>query len=367
MEVVKKIFKKAWDIIKKILGQLWLLLDSIKGFLIVIGIAILILFLGSMITHNVLRFEEISIKYTGEYKKLYVAKDGMMNVYVNGGGNQTILIMSGFGVSSPTLEYKALADELGKEYKVIIVEYPGTGFSLSTKDQRSNKNIVEEVRAALKSAEINGPYILMPFDISNIYAMYYAENYPDEVSAIVSIDGMYPKAINKDSFKDDYLPNYISNVKFHSIIGFTGLYRWETYLYPEKYNIDKLENNDSYKETEIKIYRRLLANKYLTKEMRNQLKYLENNMKEMLEYEYSENLPVVQIVLNDRIDEYQSRGENLKKYVTDVVTNPTIQKTRILDKDVEYYLFENTEVILNSLKNDLNFDYDSEEDTEIIE
>ena len=98
-----------------------------------------------MITHNVLRFEEISINYTGEYKKLYDSKDSMMNVYVTGGGNQTILIMSGFAVSSPTLEYKALADELGKEYRVVIVEYPGTGFSLSTKDERTNKNIVEEI------------------------------------------------------------------------------------------------------------------------------------------------------------------------------------------------------------------------------
>ena len=365
MEVVKKIlavFKKIWEIIKKILGQLWLVIDSIKGVLIVVGIALLIVFLGSIITHNILRFEEISIKYTGEYKKLYDAKDGMMNVYVTGGGEQTILIMSGFAVSSPTLEYKALADELGKEYRVVIIEYPGTGFSLSTKDKRSNKNMVEEIREALKSAEISGPFILMPFDISNIYAMYYAENYSDEVLAVVSIDGMYPNAINKKSFKDEYLPNYISNVNFHSVISFSGLYRWETYLYPEKYNIDKLEKNDSYEETEIKIYRRLLANKYYTKEMRNQIKALEANMKEMLEYEYPENLPVVQILLNSTVEEYKTRGENLKKYATDMVTNTKIQKTRVLNNELEHYLFEDTKIILNSLRNDLIFDYEEIEE-----
>ena len=365
MEVLKKIIavlKKIWEIIKKILGQLWLIVDSIKGVLIVVGIAVLILILGSVVTHNILRSEEISIKYTGEYKKLYDAKAGMMNVYVTGGGSQTILIMGGFAVSSPVLEYKALADELGNEYRVVIVEYPGTGFSLSTKDKRTNKNMVEEIRDALKSAEITGPFILMPFDISNIYAMYYAENYSDEVLGIVSINGMYPKAINRDSFKDEYLPNYISNVNFHSIISLSGLYRWETYLYPEKYNIDKLEKNEAYEETEIKIYRRLLANKYYTKEMRNQIKALESNMKEMVDYEYPENLPVVQILLNSTVEEYGARGENYKKYATDVVTNTKIQKTRILNKEIEYYLFEDSKIILNALRNDLIFDYEDIEE-----
>lgn len=355
-----KILKGILNVIKKIFGQIWLILDSIKGFLIVIGIIFLILFMASTITHNVLRFEEISIKYTGEYKKLYSAKDGMMNVYVTGEGEETILIMSGFAVASPTLEYKSIADQLSQEYRVVIVEYPGTGFSLSTKEDRTNKNIIEEVRDALNSAEVYGPYILMPIDISNIYAMYYAENYPEEVEAIVSIDGMYPKAIKKSSFKDEYLPNYISNVRFYSIIGITGIYRWETYLEPEKYNINKLEENDSYGENEIKLYRRLVANKFLTKEMRNQIKSLEKNMKELQEYQYPEDLPVLQILFKDSITEYENRGEDLKKYATDIVTNTSIQKTRIVNGNIEKYLFEDSETILNAVKNDLILNYNNE-------
>ena len=69
-------------------------------------------------------------------------------------------------------------------------------------------------------------------------------------------------------------------------------------------------------------------------------------MKEMIEYKYPENLPVVQILLNSTIEEYNSRGENLKKYATDIVSNSKIQKTRILNKNVEYYLFEDTKVLL---------------------
>ena len=357
-----KVLKGILNIIKKILGQIWLVIDSIKGFLIAIGIIFLIIFMVSIITHNFLRFEEISIKYTGEYKNLYSAKESMMNVYVTGQGEQTILIMSGFGVASPTLEYKALADQLSHDYRVVIIEYPGTGFSLSTKDNRTNQNIIEEVREALNSAEIYGPYILMPIDISNIYAMYYAQNYPQEVTSIISIDGIYPKAIKKSSFKDEYLTNYISNVRFYSILGISGIYRWETYLDPEKYNITKLEKNESYNENEIKLYRKLLANKFLTKEMRNEIKCLEENMKELQDYEYPESLPVLQILLRDSIKEYENRGEDLKKYATDIVTNPSIQKTRILDGNIEEYIFEDSETIINAVKNDLIIKYDEEID-----
>lgn len=350
--ILKSILKGIGKLIKRILQQIWLIIDSIKVALIAVAVALLIVFVISLIAHNTLRFGEISVKYTGEYKNLYPVKDKMMNVYVTGEGEESILIMSGFSVASPTLEYKALAEQLAKDYRVIIVEYFGTGFSLSTKDERTNENIVKEVREALNSAEIYGPYILMPFDISNIYAIYYAENYPEEVAGIISVDGMYPKAITKTSFKDDYLPNLISNVRFYSIASFTGIFRWETYLSPEKFNIDKLENNDSYGENEVKLYRRLVANKFLTKEMRGQISMLESNMEDLQDYKYPDNLPVLQILTNDSIKEYNDRNEDMQKYAKNIVSNSSIQKITILDEDIEKYLFEKPSTILNAVRYD---------------
>lgn len=335
-----KILKGILKFIKGVLNQIWMILDSIKGVLIVVFIALLILFLMSLIIHNVLRFGEISIKYTGEYKNLYSVKDKMMNVYVTGQGEETILMLSGFAVSSPTMEYKAIAEELGKNYRVVIVEYFGYGFSLSIKDDRTNENIISEVRDALSSAGISGPFILMPFDISNIYAMYYAKQYPNEVTAIVSIDGMYPTQIEKSNFKDEYLPNYISNVNFYSIIGLTGVFRWETYLEPNKFNIDKIKQNDAYGEDEVKLYRQLLANKFLTSEMRREIKQLSNNMKELKDYIYPKNLLALQIITKDTLNEYISRGENIDKYANDLISNKSLQRIQIIDGNIDTYLFE---------------------------
>lgn len=43
-------------------------------------------------------------------------------------------------------------------------------------------------RAALKSAKIEAPYILCPHSMSGIEALYWAQQYPEEVLAIIGLD-----------------------------------------------------------------------------------------------------------------------------------------------------------------------------------
>ena len=54
-----------------------------------------------------------------------------------------------------------------------------------TNREQTVENIVQEIRHALKEADIQGPYILMPHSISGVYSMYYANTYPDEVKAVM--------------------------------------------------------------------------------------------------------------------------------------------------------------------------------------
>ena len=80
-----------------------------------------------------------------------------------------------------------------KDHKVVVVESFGYGWSDITEKERTVENIVEEIRTALKKANIEGPYILMPHSISGIYSMYYANKYPKEVKAIIGNDPTFPK------------------------------------------------------------------------------------------------------------------------------------------------------------------------------
>ena len=329
--------------------KLGILIDTVNGFFVVLILITLIAFFSSSIIHNLLRVIEASNEYSGKYKKLYYAGDGMMNLYSKGTGDKTIIIFPEIGDSSPVIKYKALADSLSIGYKVIIAEPLGYGYSLSTKKDRTSKNIVNELKDALKNAGIGGPYILLTFWNSSIYADYYSKHFPEEVLGEINIDALYPTSLNNEDFKNKYLSNIIYNANFYSVLSFSGLFRWKSYIIPKKYSIDKMQLNNSYGKKEIKLYRNRLANKFLTKEMRKECSKLQNNMSELRNFKFSDNFSSLQIITNDYKDEYSKRKENIIDYANDLITNKDIQNIKTIDGELNYYLY-NKEGIIN-LKN----------------
>ncbi|MDE6086855.1 MAG: alpha/beta hydrolase [Oscillospiraceae bacterium] len=113
---------------------------------------------------------------------------GKLNIYTEGNGKATIVVLAGAGVTSPVLEYKPLYHKLSDTYKIAVIEKPGYGLAESTGTERTVQNLVREDRAALKGAGIEPPYILMPHSYSGFETIYWANTYPDEVLAVLSID-----------------------------------------------------------------------------------------------------------------------------------------------------------------------------------
>lgn len=319
--------------------KIGILIDSIKGLLIVLILITLIAFFASAIVHNILRVVEASNEYSGKYEKLYTAGDGMINLYTEGDADRVLVILPEFGTVSPVIKYKALADSLSNAFKVVVVEPLGYGYSLSTKDERTSKNIVNELREALSNAKLEGPYTILAFSNSSIYADYYSEKFPEEVNGIITVNAVYPESLKNETFRDKYLPNLIANVKFYAVVSFSGVFRWQSYLSPATFDIDKMQANDSYGEEEIKLYRNRLANKFFTKEMRKEISKLQDNMKELSDFQFNENLTTLQIITTEYRDEYLGRQENIAKYATNLITNKEIQQIRTIDGTIEDYLF----------------------------
>ena len=165
---MKEKIKEKFNFFVRTHRKIGILLDSIKGFFIALILITLIVFFASAIIHNILRVVEASNEYKGKYKKLYTAGDGMINLYEEGEGYRTIVILPGIGTPSPVMQYKAIADSLSVDHKVVIAEPLGYGYSLSSKKERTSKNIIEELREALRYAEVPGPYFLLAFENSNI-------------------------------------------------------------------------------------------------------------------------------------------------------------------------------------------------------
>ena len=110
-----------------------------------------------------------------------------------GSGPANVVLLSGFGTTVPMLDFLPLQRELGSKVRVTVVEYPGYGLSQDTDESPSTAQSVEEIRQALREAQILPPYTLVPHSISGLQALYYANKYPEELAGIVGLDISVPQ------------------------------------------------------------------------------------------------------------------------------------------------------------------------------
>lgn len=115
-----------------------------------------------------------------------------MSVYIEGKEDKTLVFLSGGGTCSPILDFKSLYSLLTDEYKIVVVEKFGYGFSDVVDENRDIDTILSETRMALEKAEVQGPYILCPHSMSGLEALYWAQKYPKEVEAIIGLDMAVP-------------------------------------------------------------------------------------------------------------------------------------------------------------------------------
>lgn len=163
---------------------------ALKVILIIIG-AIAVLLLAIFINHR------IRLKNESELRSplgQMVEVDGHnMSVYTEGEGETTLVFMSGGGTCSPILDFKSLWSLLSDDYKIAVVEKFGYGFSDVVDKSRDIDSVLEDTRAALNAAGLTAPYILCPHSMSGLEALYWAQKYPDEVSAIIGLDMAVPQ------------------------------------------------------------------------------------------------------------------------------------------------------------------------------
>ena len=111
-----------------------------------------------------------------------------IHIRTMGTGKDAIVILPGFNVHLPTVEFAPLMRELATRYTVCTIDLLGYGYSDPADTPRTNENYVEEIRMALKKAGLKPPYALLPYSCSGLYAEYYAVTYPAEIKALLLLD-----------------------------------------------------------------------------------------------------------------------------------------------------------------------------------
>lgn len=121
------------------------------------------------------------------YGQKVAVQGKQMNVLIRGEGEETIVLLPGYGTAVPARDFELLIRELESDYRVIAVEPFGYGLSDGTDQERTTANIVEEVHEALGQLGVDR-YVLMGHSIAGLYGVEYTKRYPDEVIAFAGID-----------------------------------------------------------------------------------------------------------------------------------------------------------------------------------
>ena len=92
--------------LNSVLTDIAIIWEIIKSFIIMTLVVIAIFTALAVIVHNVLKIREVYSEDTSGYKNLVSVDNNRMNVYVEGTGDKTIVILSNFGNPSPIIQYK---------------------------------------------------------------------------------------------------------------------------------------------------------------------------------------------------------------------------------------------------------------------
>ena len=225
---------------------------------------ILLSLVATFIFHRIsLEKEQASLTPMG---KTVLVNGHKINVYVEGDGPETIVVLSGAGIASPILDFKNLTDSLSKKYKVVVVERAGYGFSEDSDQSRDVMTVLSETRQALSQANISGPFIILSHSMASLESLAWQEKYPDEVKALVGLDWALPASY--EDLKDNQA---LLTVAYWS--SKIGLLRY----FPESFYI----KNPTLTETERQQYKLLAYKQLMSQAMLHESRLAKENAKKV--------------------------------------------------------------------------------------
>ena len=194
---------------------------KIIGKVILVLLLVLAAFLIIMTIYNQIMLRKNQELYNTPLGQLVEVDGHNMSIYTEGKGGHTIVFLSGWGTSSPILDFKALYSRLSDENRIVVIERFGYGFSDVVEGNRDMDTILRQDREALENAGIEAPYVLCAHSMSGYEAKLWAQKYPDEVEAIVGLDMCTPNCEDEETLrKEEKLAKLAIGInKFEKVTG----------------------------------------------------------------------------------------------------------------------------------------------------
>ena len=295
-----------------------------KRLLFLMG-AVLVLLLASFIYHRLaLQREKASLNPMGQM----VSVNGHdMSVFVKGNGPQTLVFLSGAGTASPILDFKDLYDGLSKQYKIVVVERSGYGYSEGTSKSRDVSEVLSETRQALAKAQVSGPYIILSHSMASLETLLWQEKYPSEIKAIIGLDWA--------------LPESYSQLRMHSQI--LRMARLGSQLGLLRYIPSRLYvPNENLSSSDRRLYQRIAYRQILSQAMLNESLSVEENAKKV-DAKINSQIPTLLLVSNGEGTSFSK--EEWRNYAARFVKDQKNIELTFYDAPHYLYHYQTKEVV----------------------
>ena len=286
---------------------------------------ILLFLLATFIFHRIsLEKEEASLSSMGQQ---VLVNGHQINIYVEGDGPETIVVLSGAGIASPILDFKNVSESLSKRYKVVIVERAGYGYSDDSNHSRDVMEVLSETRQALSQANITGPFIILSHSMASLESLAWQEKFPDEVKALIGLDWALPSSYENLKQNQTLLTvaYWTSNI---------GLLRY----FPESFYI----KNQTLTENERKQYKLLAYKQLMSQAMLHESQTVKENAKKVPS-NINPKIPTLLLVSNGEGTSFsQSEWQH---YAEEFASEQSNVKVIYMDVPHDLYHYQNHEVV----------------------
>ncbi len=126
--------------------------------------------------------------------------DRSLRYVCSGEGDVTVIIDHGMGISAEsglsrlfTLGWAKVFLEVRQFTRICM--YDGVGQRDPAPPPRTSREMVKDLRALLRNADIPGPYVLVGHSIGGFNSLLYAHRYPKEVAGVVLVDSSHPDQV----------------------------------------------------------------------------------------------------------------------------------------------------------------------------
>ncbi|MBU5483136.1 alpha/beta hydrolase [Clostridium sp. MSJ-11] len=302
---------------------------------IIVGLIVLAMLTGFTL-HNT--YYKNQLEEVKPYGKMVEVDSENMHVYSMGNGEETIVLLAGFGMPLPSADFAPLMRNLSKKYTVVTVEYFGVGFSGETDKPRTCENYMKEIRTSLHKAGFKPPYILMPHSISGIYSEYYATKYPEEVKGMILLDTTSTAFTMEEMPKEMIVP-YDNIGKFLQQIGLLPLLIKRT-----PGNLLMAENG--YTQKEIEDYKKHID--YAINDTKiEQIENLYNCVREVKDLPFPEDIPVLKIIAKQTTEKVVPLTDEDMKKTFEYIGSMEFEEDHLkrLGDSASYVILEGSHII----------------------